>query len=257
MPQSLLELLVVLIAGMAWGSFATMAVYRIPRGLPWIGDKPHCFSCGHELNFLDYLSIASYFLWKGRCRYCNVEYGARSSYLATEIAITGLFLACYLRFGLSDLFVLLSCFIVAAVVLGVAEAEHRFVPVKMLLSLLFIGAIYRTFIDHSFYGLFYSTLAGLIIGVTARYLYFRWMGDRKTATDYLQWQDQDRFSGPGFDYVKLMGVCGTYLPIHTLLTFSLVVGAVLILWKLLHPSTLRPGAVMMAGLLVWVLVLPL
>jgi leader peptidase (prepilin peptidase)/N-methyltransferase len=142
--------------GLGWGSFSTMAVYRIPRGMPWVGDKPRCLMCKHELNIIDYFSIISYFIWNGTCRYCKGKFECNIGYFFTEFFITLGFLLLYMKYGFGDIFVLLTLLIVACSIMAVVDCEHKRIPAKMLISTLLIGALYRTFLDHTFYGALYG-----------------------------------------------------------------------------------------------------
>lgn len=251
--ETIIGLIITIIMGFGWGSFATMATYRIPRGMPWIGDKPRCFMCKHELTIADYFSVFSYFLLKGKCRYCGGKYECNFSYFITEFAITFFFVLCYLKYGFSDLFVLLTLLVVAAVILAVVDAEHKKIPAKILISIMAIGLVYRTFVDATFYGALYGAIAGGIVGLAIRHEYFVLKGQPKIATDYTKWQHEDRFSGPGFDYVKLLAIAGIFLPFSHLALFGAVAGSVILLWQLIHPATLRIGSVMAFTLTVMVI----
>lgn len=249
----LFGLVIALIMGLGWGSFATMAVYRLPRGMPWIGDKPRCFLCKHELNIIDYFSIASYFIWNGTCRYCKGKYECNISYFLTEILITAGILLCYMKYGFGDMFVVIGLLVVACVILAVIDVQHKQIPSKTLITLLFIGAIYRTFIDKNFYGALYG---GIIAGIAAlgiRHLYFIFCGEKEKGFDYTKWQEEDRFKGQGFDYVKLLAISGVFLPFLELIIFIIIVSNICLLWRVVHKETLRTGAIMTFFLLMFVL----
>lgn len=247
----IIGLIITIIMGFGWGSFATMATYRIPRGMPWIGDKPRCFTCKAELNLLDYFSIFSYFILRGKCRHCGVKYECSFSYFVTEFAITALFVMCYVKYGFSDLFVLLTLLVVAGVILGIVDAENKFIPSKILISTLIIGLVYRTFVDQTFYGALYSGISGGVLGLAIRHIYF--IRKPEIASDYTKWQHEDRFAGVGFDYVKLLAVCGVFLPLHHLFIFILAAGSVVSLWRLVHKNSLRIGSIMISVLMLMVI----
>lgn len=253
MTEHTFGLILTIIMGFGWGSFATMATYRIPRGMPWIGDQPRCFECKHELNIIDYFSLLSYFLLKGKCRHCGVSYECSFSYFITEFAITFLFILTYLEYGFGDLFVLITLLIVAGVILGTVDAEHKKIPAKILVSTMMIGLVYRTFIDQTFYGALYGCISGAVIGVAIRYVYFFIKGQKTIGCDFTKWQHEDRFIGPGFDYVKMLAICGIFLPIHQLLVFTLVCGGLAIIWQLVNPKSLRLGSIMVTGLMFMVI----
>ncbi len=82
------------IFGAIAGSFASAAIYRIPRAPEMSLLRPlrsRCGSCGATIAWYDNLPILSYLLLRGRCRACGTRYGA--GYLVHEIGLAGLFLA--------------------------------------------------------------------------------------------------------------------------------------------------------------------
>lgn len=237
-------LLLSIILGLGWGSFATMATYRLPRGKPWIGDCPKCLVCGHKLSIIDYFSILSFFVWRGKCRYCKTQFEDNLPYFLTELFITLGIALCYIIYGFSEQFVLISGILIASVILGVIDTTHKVIPAKVLLSLLFIAVIYRQFIEWSFYPIIYAGFMGAIIGLFCRYIYFTIIGQKAIAKDYQQWQEQDRFKGPGFDYVKLLAICAIALTYGNFLLFFILSLVTILAWRLLHARSLRIGAIM-------------
>ena len=71
------------IMGSVFGSFFTLAVYRLPRKENITYVRSHCTSCDHKLNFLDLIPIWSYIFLGGKCRYCKEK--IRSRYILLEI----------------------------------------------------------------------------------------------------------------------------------------------------------------------------
>ncbi len=251
--ETIIGLIITIIMGFGWGSFATMATYRIPRGMPWVGDKPRCFMCKHELNLLDYFSVFSYFILRGKCRHCGGSYECSFSYFITEFAITFFFVLCYIKYGFADVFVLLTLMVVALTILAIVDAEHKRIPSKILISALFIAAIYRTFLDHTFYGALYGGMFGAVIALGIRHLYFTFKNQPEVARDYTQWQHGDRFIGPGFDYIKLLAIVGVFLPLVHLLIYVAITGVIILLWRIISQKTLRIGAIMAVSLALFVI----
>src|SRR5262245_47438651 len=71
-----LEVLTILILGLALGSFATALVYRVPRGIAWaFKGRPAftsaCPDCKAQLKPLDLIPVFSWFYSKGKCRHCS------------------------------------------------------------------------------------------------------------------------------------------------------------------------------------------
>lgn len=246
-------ILLTTIMGLGWGSFATMAIYRIPLGMPWIGDKPRCFMCKHELNIIDYFSIVSYFIWKGTCRYCNGKYECNISYFLTELLITLGFALCYMKYGFGDLFVILTLMVVTSTILGIIDANHKRIPGKILIATFIVGLVYRMFIDKTFYGALYGGMTGAVIGLAIRHIYFLLKGQKEIGADYQKWQPEDRFAGPGFDYVKMLAIIGIFLPIVPFGAYLITIGAICLAWSIISKRTLRIGTIMATGLVIYVI----
>ena len=69
--------------GTVFGSFFTLAVYRIPLGINILYKHSFCPNCNTKLKFIDLIPILSYISLKGRCRYCGEK--VRPRYLCLEI----------------------------------------------------------------------------------------------------------------------------------------------------------------------------
>lgn len=80
--------IMIFIIGITFGSFYTLAVYRIPKGEDITHTHSYCPNCNHKLNFFDLIPIFSYIFLGGKCRYCKQK--IRPRYLILE-AISGLF----------------------------------------------------------------------------------------------------------------------------------------------------------------------
>ncbi len=75
--------LIIFIMGTFFGSFFTLAVYRIPLKQDILYTHSYCPNCKHKLNTLDLFPILSYIILKGRCRYCGEK--IRIRYFLLEI----------------------------------------------------------------------------------------------------------------------------------------------------------------------------
>lgn len=73
----------IFIIGTLFGSFFTLAVYRIPQGLNILYEHSFCPNCGTKLRFKDLIPILSYISLKGKCRYCGQK--VRIRYLLLEV----------------------------------------------------------------------------------------------------------------------------------------------------------------------------
>lgn len=81
--------------GATFGSFFTLAVYRIPIKQDITHTRSYCPKCNHKLTFLDMIPILSYVFLGGKCRYCKEK--IRPRYILLEL-LSGI---TFVIFGLS------------------------------------------------------------------------------------------------------------------------------------------------------------
>lgn len=82
---------ILFIIGTLFGSFYTLAVYRIPKRQDIVHTHSYCPNCNHKLGFLDLIPIISYLFLGGKCRYCKQK--IRIRYLILEVLSGLLFIA--------------------------------------------------------------------------------------------------------------------------------------------------------------------
>ena len=108
----------VFIIGLMFGSFFTLAIYRIPRHQDITHTRSYCPNCKHKLGFFDCFPVLSYVSTIGRCRYCKKPISIR--YPLIELATGFSFLLIYLIFGFTwQTLVLIICYIYLFLVIGV------------------------------------------------------------------------------------------------------------------------------------------
>ena len=89
----------IFIIGTLFGSFFTLASYRIPRKLDIIKTRSFCPKCNHKLEFFDLIPVLSYIFHFGKCKYCREKISIR--YLMFEVFNGIVFMLFYYIFGLS------------------------------------------------------------------------------------------------------------------------------------------------------------
>ena len=85
--MNILLYVLIFIIGTLFGSFFTLATYRIPLGQDITHKRSYCPKCNHKLAFWDMIPIFSYIFLGGKCRYCKTK--IRIRYLLLEV-ITGI-----------------------------------------------------------------------------------------------------------------------------------------------------------------------
>ena len=115
------------IIGTLFGSFFTLAIYRIPRKQDIVKTRSYCPTCKHRLGFFDCFPILSYVSTIGRCRYCKKPISIR--YPLIEFASGMVFLLIYLIFGLSlNTLILIACYIALVLLIGVDVMKKKMTP---------------------------------------------------------------------------------------------------------------------------------
>ena len=80
--------IIIFIIGTLFGSFYTLAIYRIPKGQDITHTHSYCPNCEHKLGFWDLIPVFSYIFLGGKCRYCKEK--IRPRYFIIE-TISGIF----------------------------------------------------------------------------------------------------------------------------------------------------------------------
>ena len=195
----------IFIAGTVFGSFCTLAVYRIPRKENITYVRSHCVSCNHELNFLDLIPIWSYVFLRGRCRYCKEK--IRSRYILLEISSGLVFLLISLAlkinifssiFEFIELF-LIYLFITGVFLIGGIDKENYIIPDSIILYLVGVSCAY--ILLNSFNGYYaINNLIGFLIIPLALIL-----------TNLVFKLDKTKDVPIGFGDIKYISVIGLFL----------------------------------------------
>ena len=105
------------IIGTLFGSFLTLATYRIPRGQDILVKRSYCPNCKHNLEFFDLIPVLSYIFHGGKCKYCKEKISVR--YIIFEIVNGLVFLVTYLIFDLTYItFIILLTYIILFLIIG-------------------------------------------------------------------------------------------------------------------------------------------
>ncbi len=236
----------VFLFGLMFGSFLNVCIYRLPRGLSIVSPRSACPSCHTMIRAYDNIPVLSWVLLGGRCRDCKARISPR--YFIIELITALLFLACFLKFGLT--IATLKYCTLAFLLLGLifTDAETKLLPDAMTLPGIVLGVIFSLFVpvndlvsrlaplfvplrsapEYSWRLLSLSdSLLGAAIG--ASFIY-------GTSLIYLRMRGTH---GMGFGDVKLMAMIGAFLgvqlTIFTLFTASLAgsvygIGSMLLVW---------------------------
>lgn len=78
------------VIGLVFGSFFNALVYRLAHHLPFIFERSVCPHCSSVLSWHDLIPLASFFILKGRCRFCAQKISWRYPFVegATALAFS-------------------------------------------------------------------------------------------------------------------------------------------------------------------------
>ena len=112
--------------GAIWGSFANVAISRLPEGLSVLWPPSRCPTCSSRIRYYDNIPIFSWFILRGRCRDCEVPISFR--YPMVELLVALLSLGIVLRSGSAAMYFLYFTFLLALVILSFIDLDHWMLP---------------------------------------------------------------------------------------------------------------------------------
>ena len=147
----------IFIIGTLFGSFFTLAVYRIPRKKDITHTHSFCPNCNHKLGFFELIPVLSYIFLGGKCKNCKQK--IRPRYLILEIlsGITFVIIAYIFKIDINNLsfnvivsfsfFVLYLCaiFIIAGISNESKKIEKSVLYYSVAVAILYI--LYLCIID--------------------------------------------------------------------------------------------------------------
>jgi len=187
------QLTILVMLGLAVGSFLNVCVHRIPRGQSLTVPPSRCPACEYQLHWYDNIPVASYALLAGRCRKCRAPISIR--YPVVELATMALFVLHGAVFGWSALLIPRLVFACAMVVLFAIDLEHHLLPNVITLPGIAIGLISSAVLPPGIV----DALIGAVVGGGVLWLigeaYFRYSGQE----------------GMGGGDVKMLAMVGAFL----------------------------------------------
>jgi leader peptidase (prepilin peptidase)/N-methyltransferase len=126
--------------GLAFGSFLTVVIHRVPAGESIVRPRSRCPACGAQIRALDNVPVVSWVLLRGRCRACGARIPA--VYPLTELGTGALFVATALRHPDPWRAVLLAPFLGVLLALAVIDARTKKLPNRIVYPTLAASAVY-------------------------------------------------------------------------------------------------------------------
>jgi len=201
--------IVSIIFGGMIGSFLNVCICRLPKEESIVWPGSHCPHCRKPIRFYDNIPLVSYFLLRGKCRYCKGPISLQYAVVEGITALSSLFLT--MKFGFSVSFLFYFAFASALTVVTVIDLHHQIIPDVISLPGIGVGLLASLLIPEI---TFWNSLIGILLGGGSLFL---------VATLY-QWLFKREGMGGGD--VKLLAMIGAFLGwkavILTILLSSLI-----------------------------------
>lgn len=132
--------------GAIFGSFITMASYRMPRSLSLMG-RSSCPQCHTNLGIFDLVPIFSYIFLRGNCRYCHTSISVR--YTAIEFVTASIFALNFLILGHDIvLLAIVNLICVNLLIMTCSDLETMVITDSMFYPLVVLATIYTFYNSH-------------------------------------------------------------------------------------------------------------
>jgi leader peptidase (prepilin peptidase) / N-methyltransferase len=198
--------------GLVVGSFFNVVIARVPAGESIVHPGSRCPHCGHALAWFENVPLFSWLVLGARCRGCRAPISGR--YPAVELLTGLLFLACWLRFGLSWSLLRGLLLVGFLVPLTFIDLEHWLLPFELTLPGLAIGILSASLLG-------VNALRDSVFGAAAGFLFF-WGLEA-----VVRWLLRREGLGAGDKWlVALLGAFLGWQPLFGLVLLSNVQGAV-------------------------------
>lgn len=125
--------------GLAFGSFANVVIWRLPRGESFVTPPSHCPACGTDIRWYDNIPVVSWMVLGGRCRDCSEPISAR--YFFVEIACGVLFVLAAITFGPTPRGVAAAMLFWFLLVLSAIDIDHYRLPNGLVGALAALGLL--------------------------------------------------------------------------------------------------------------------
>ena len=212
-----IQMIFAFIFGITVGSFLNVCIYRLPQKKSIVTPPSSCTSCGKRIRFYDNIPILSYFILRGRCRYCGA--GISLLYPAVELASGLISMALLTRFNIFNhslpQYFIFFTFISALICISFIDLEHMIIPDVISLPGIVLGFLISLFSPQVTW---IDSLLGIVAGGGILYLVA------------LVFELLRKKEGMGGGDIKLLAMIGAWLgwkAIPFVILSSSLVGAVL------------------------------
>lgn len=126
--------------GLIWGSFSNVCILRLPEDESIVFRRSHCRHCHTTIPWYWNIPLLSYFLLRGRCRYCGHPISLQ--YPLVELGTALFFLLAYAQFGIGIHFLAYSILIFLLITISLIDFRHKIIPDELSLGGIVLGFLF-------------------------------------------------------------------------------------------------------------------
>jgi leader peptidase (prepilin peptidase)/N-methyltransferase len=190
------------VLGLIVGSYLNVLIYRLPLGISTVFPRSRCPHCGTAIRAYDNLPVLSFLLLRRRCRQCGARISWR--YPAIEAATAALFLACFLRFGISLQAPVAALFCALMLALTMIDYDHMILPDRLTWPGIALGILLQPFVGWTrLWPGPWGAVAGAVLGSA--------LGAGILLAVWIAWYLWRHEEGMGLGDVKMLAAIGAFL----------------------------------------------
>ncbi len=152
------------VLGLAAGSFANAAIWRIKTGRSFIKGRSMCPHCKHQLRNVDLIPVLSWIILRGRCRDCkkpiSIQYPAVELLTAVLFGLSYFILKPHSTIGWID-FAFWLYIVTSLVILAVYDLKWMLLPDVILIPAIVVATVHLPVVLA--FGLPFSAVRGPLI----------------------------------------------------------------------------------------------
>lgn len=125
------------IAGLIFGSFLNVVIYRLPEGMSLSKPRSYCTACKRPVAFYDNIPVISYLLLGGKCRHCGVKISWRYPFI--ELLTAFCLAILFARYGLTPQFGVYSVLTLFLIPISVIDFDRGLILNRLTIAGFILG----------------------------------------------------------------------------------------------------------------------
>jgi leader peptidase (prepilin peptidase)/N-methyltransferase len=207
---------VLAVAGLILGSFLNVCISRLPADESIVTPRSRCPHCGSPIRWYHNIPVISFVWLQGRCTDCDGSISFR--YPLVELLTAALFVACFIKYGMSPALLKFCVFSFLLVGLIFMDAETGLLPAEFTYTGIGLGLVFAWFVPVDSSGTeFLSRILGLHPATSARQaslgdaIVTMFLGAAFFYSIWALYYLVRKRHGLGFGDIAMIAMCGAFL----------------------------------------------